>query len=57
MKIKYDSLFLSEKQLKDNLHLQVVAKFRPERFNIPDGFIPKSQIDKIIFKIMKRGSE
>ena len=55
--MKYDSLFLTDDQLKKNIHLQVIAKFKPDQFNIPDGFIPRNQIDKLIFKILGKGKK
>lgn len=53
--MKYKSLFLSEDDLKKNIHYQIIAKFRPGRFNIPDDFIPRNQTDKIVLKILEKG--
>ena len=55
--MRYDGLFLTEDQIKINLNLQVVAKFKPEKFNIPDDFIPRNQVDKMILKILEKKGE
>ena len=39
---------LSIETLKKNLHLQVMARLRPGRLNLPDGWIPRNQIDKFV---------
>ena len=55
--MKYRSLFIPHDILKKNINLQVVAKFRPGRFNIPDDFIPRNQVDKMILKILEKKGE
>ena len=41
---------LSIQNLKDNLHIQVIARLRPDRLNIPRDWIPFKQIDKFVAK-------
>lgn len=48
--MRYERLFLSDDQLKKNIHLQVMARCRPKRLTIPDGWIPRSQIDRFVWR-------
>lgn len=49
---KYDSLILSEDQIKNSINLQVLAHHNPKRINWPSGlWVPKSPLDKILKEI------
>ena len=34
-----------EEKIKESISLQVNAKFRPKRINIPEGWVPKTAYD------------
>jgi hypothetical protein len=45
---RMNKYILNIETLKKNLHLQVMARLRPSKLNIPKNWVPFSQIDKLV---------
>ena len=45
----FPGINLSEDQLRDAIHLQVLARHFPEKINFPKTWIPEKQIDRFIW--------
>jgi hypothetical protein len=45
---------LDTETLKKNLHLQVMARLRPDKLKTPRDWFPRNQIDKFVAKNMIR---
>ena len=53
--LRYKHLCPTETEIRHALHLQTIAKFKPKDIVFPkeDNWHPKTQLDKIIYKILK----
>jgi len=50
----YHQLTPSEKEIRMNIHLQVLAVHNPKRIIVPPNFIPRTQVDKWIAMLLER---
>lgn len=44
-------------EIKRSIDLQVKAKFKPKSFNIPENFVAKTELDRILLNILKPQSD
>lgn len=42
----------SEENIKNALHLQTIARLRPKQITYPEGWVPTTQLDKLIARNM-----
>ena len=48
--VRYGRLFLDEDRLRKSIELQVMARCRPKKLTIPDGWIPRTQLDRFVWR-------
>ena len=50
--MRYDHLIPTDDQIRNALYMQVMARLRPKHINVPDGWKPVTQLDRLIHKNM-----
>jgi len=53
----YRHLNFTESQIRQSLKLQNLAVNYPRRINIPADFTPRTQIDRRVMALLKRGTK
>ena len=48
--MRYSALYMDEARLRKSLDLQVLARRNPKRITLPDGFVPRTQLDRFIWR-------
>jgi len=52
---KYKRLQVDEAEIRNQINLQVMARFKPGRVNIPAGWTPRNAYERHLVELMEKG--